>query len=60
MYMNNSKVSTFSGTTVMLTVEGRLALAADALAAAQKTRKTERRKSLCEQAMMYLQPVIQG
>ncbi len=60
MHMNNSKISTYSGTTVMLTVEGRLALAVDALAAAQKTRKAERRKGLCEQAMMYLYQVVQS
>jgi hypothetical protein len=58
--MNNSKVSTYFGTTVMLTVEGRLAFAVDALSAAQKTRNEERRKRLLEQAMVYLRPVAQG
>ncbi len=57
--MNNSKVSS-AGTIVMLTVEGRIALAADALAAAEKTRNEKRRKSLCEQAMNHLRSVIQA
>jgi hypothetical protein len=57
--MDKSDLSTDSGITVVLTVEGRLALAVDALAAAQKTRRKERRKCLCEQAVMYLRPVIQ-
>ena len=39
-------ISTYSGTTVMLTVEGRLTLTVDALAAAQKTRKEERQPDL--------------
>jgi hypothetical protein len=58
-YVNNSETLTYSGTTVMLTIEGRLALAVDALAAAQKTRKEEQRKSLWRQAMMYLRPFVQ-
>jgi hypothetical protein len=58
--MNNSDVSTHFTATVMLTDEGRLALAADALAAVQKTRKEGRRKALCEQAIKYLRPVVQG
>src|ERR1035437_438776 len=60
MYMNNRDISTYSGTTVMLTVEGRLALAVDALAAAQKTRKEDRGKRRCDRAMVYLRPVISG
>jgi hypothetical protein len=43
-----------------MTVEGRLALAADSLAAAQKTRKEEERKRLFEKVMMYLRPLAQG
>ena len=58
--MSHSNLSTYSETTVMLTIEGRLALAADALAAAQKTDKEGRQKRLCEQAMRYLRPVVQG
>jgi hypothetical protein len=60
MDMNNSKLSTYAATTVMLTVEGRIALAADALAAAGKTRNEQRKKTLCEQAMSYLRSVVQA
>jgi hypothetical protein len=59
--MNNSKLSTYSATTtVTLTVEGRIALAADSLAAAGKTCNDQRRKNLCEQAIKYLRPVVQA
>jgi hypothetical protein len=44
----------------MLTVEGRIALAADTLAAADKTRSEEQQKRLCEKVMRYLSPVVQG
>ena len=44
----------------MLTVEGRIALAADALAAAGKARSERQRKSLCEQAMNHLRSVTQS
>ena len=51
-----------AGTIVMLTVEGRLALVADALATAHNTRNEdeEHRKRLCEKVMGYLRPVVQG
>ena len=57
--MNKNKLSTYVAT-VMLTDKGRIALAADALAAAGKTRDEERRKALCGQAMSYLRTVVQG
>ena len=60
MYMDKNNISTYAGLTIMLTVEGWLALAADALAAAQKARSEERRKSLCKQAMNHLRSVIQS
>jgi len=60
MFMNNRKVSPYSGTTVMLTAEGRLALAIDALAAARKCPTEARRKRLLERAIIYLRPVVQG
>lgn len=43
-----------------LTVEGRLALVAYALAAAEKTRSKQRRKRLCEEAMSHLRSVVQA
>ena len=58
--MNNNKLSTHAATTVMLTDAGRIALAADALAAAGRTRNEQRRKALCEQAMSYLRSVVQA
>jgi hypothetical protein len=60
MYMINSNASPYSGITVMLTVEGQLALAASALAGAKKTRNEQRRKRLCEQAMNYLRSVVKA
>jgi len=56
--MNQSQVSARAATTVMLTDEGRIALAVDALTAAAKARNEQRRKVLCEQAMHYLRPVV--
>jgi hypothetical protein len=58
--MNKSKRSSWVGTTVMITVEGRTALAADALAAAAKTRNGPRRKQLCERAMNHLRATVQS
>jgi hypothetical protein len=58
MVMNNSTV--YSGTVVMLTVEGRLALAADALAAAEKARNEPQRKRLCLNAMNHLRAIVEG
>ncbi len=58
--MNNNELSTYAATRVMLTVEGRIALAADALAAAGKTRNEQRKKALCELAMRYLRSVVQA
>ena len=60
MCMSKNNSSTYAGITVMLTVEGRIALAADALAAAGKARSEKRRKSLCEQAMNHLRSVTQS
>lgn len=60
MDMNNSKLSTYAATTVTLTVEGRIALAADALTTAGKMRNEQGKKTLCEQAMSYLRPVVQA
>jgi len=57
--MDNSKLSTYAATTVMLTDQGRIALAADALIAAGKSRNEKRRKALCEQAMSYLRSIVQ-
>jgi len=65
MYMNDSTISPHSrtsivfpvGTTVDMTVEGRLARAVELLAAAQKTGKEKERKRLCEKVMMYLRPL---
>jgi hypothetical protein len=56
MSMNKSQLST-SATTVMITAEGRLALAADALAKAAKMSGGLRRKQLCERAMNHLRAV---
>jgi hypothetical protein len=56
--MNHSKLSFGAATTVMLTDEGRIALAVDALATARKARGEQLRKALCEQAMSYLRPVV--
>jgi hypothetical protein len=59
--MKKSNVSTYNNEAiVMLTVEGRIALAADTLAAADKTRSEEQQKRLCEKVMRYLSPVVQG
>jgi hypothetical protein len=58
--MDDKKLSIHAKTTVMLTLEGRIALAADALAAAGKTGNEQRKKALCEQAMTYLRPVVQA
>jgi hypothetical protein len=55
--MNNTNRSPYSKTAIVLTHEGRLALAADALAAAQKTRNETRRQRLCEQTVAYLRPL---
>ena len=57
--MNNSEPSKYSGITLMLTDKGLIALAADALVAAEKSRNNERRKALCEQAMIYLRRIVQ-
>jgi hypothetical protein len=57
--MSKNDVSTYAGTTIMLTFEGRLALAADALAAAVKTRSKQGRKRLCEKAMNHLRSAPQ-
>jgi hypothetical protein len=58
--MNKNDSSTYAGITVMLTVEGRIALAADALAAAGKARTEKQRKILCEQAMNHLRSATQS
>ena len=58
--MSKNDVSTYAGTTIMLTVEGRLALAADALAAAEKARTKQSRQRLCEKALNHLRSVAQG
>jgi len=58
--MRKNDISSYSGTTIMLTVEGRLALAADALAAAEKARTKQGRKRLCEKAMNHLRSAAQG
>ena len=52
--MMHSNVTAYTRTIVILKTEGRLALALDALAAAQKTRNEQRRKYLCGKAMGYL------
>lgn len=57
--MTKNQLSTYAGTTVMLTDEGRIALAADALMAAGKSRNEKRRKALCDQAMSYLRTIVQ-
>ena len=57
--MENSTGSAYSSrTTVAITVEGRIALAADALASAEKTPNQERRRGLCEQAIHHLRLVV--
>ena len=58
--MSKNDVSTYAGTTIMLTVEGWLALAADALAAAEKARSKQGRKRLCEKAMNHLRSAARG
>ena len=47
-------------TSIMVTVEGRIALAANALSAAAKTRNVQRRNVLCEKAVKYLQSIVQA
>jgi hypothetical protein len=59
MYMQETNVSNYAGTIGMLTVQGRLALAADALVAAAETGNEQRRKRLSERAMNYLRSVVQ-
>lgn len=56
--MDNSQPSTYAGTTIMLTDQGRIALAADALSAAGKSRNEKRRKALCEQTMNHLRAIV--
>jgi hypothetical protein len=56
--MMNNKVPPYSERTVTLTVEGRLILAMEALAAAQKACQQKRQARLCEKAIMYLRPVV--
>jgi hypothetical protein len=57
--MKKNPVSTYAETTVMLTVEGRIALATDALASAEKARTKQRRKLLCEKALNHLRCLVQ-
>ena len=57
--MKKNPVSTYAETTVILTVEGRIALATDALASAVKARTKQRRKLLCERALNLLHCVVQ-
>jgi hypothetical protein len=52
--------SDYFGTTVMLTAKGWIALAADALASAERTRNEKRRKTLCEPAINYLRFAVQS
>ena len=59
-YMDNIDSSCDRRITVMLTVEGRLALAFDALEAACKARSQKRRKNLCQNAINHLLSVIQS
>jgi hypothetical protein len=59
MRMKTSDLSTYARMTVTLTVEGRLSLASDALAAAKKTRNEQRRRRLCEEAVNHLRSVVQ-
>ena len=58
--MSENDVSTYAGATVTVTAKGRVALAADALVAAAKTRSEQRRKRLCEEALSHLRSVVQG
>ena len=60
MHMSENDVSTHAGATVTVTAKGRVALAADALVAAAKTRSEQRRKRLCEEALSHLRSVVQG
>ena len=52
--MGKKNSSIYAGITVTLTVEGRLALASEALAAARSTCNKKRRRNLCDQAMNQL------
>jgi len=56
--MAHSKLASGAATTVMQTDEGWIALAVDALAAAGKPRREQRRKALCEQVVSYLRPLV--
>jgi hypothetical protein len=47
MYMKNSNLSTYAGTIAMLTVKGRLALADNALAGAEKTHAVKSGEGAC-------------
>ena len=58
-YMNRAECPR-AGTIVSLTSRGRIVLAAEALAAAEKTANQQRRKTLCEQAIAYLRDVVRG
>jgi hypothetical protein len=57
--MDNGQLSACGATTVMLTDQGRIALAADVLITAGKSCNEKRRRALCEQAMTYLRTIVQ-
>ena len=58
--MSNDDLSMYGGQTVMLTNKRRIALVADILAAAGKSRDEKRIKDLCEEAVRHLLAIVQG
>ena len=56
--MSKNKVCAYAGKTVMLTSEGRLFLAYEAIIAAKTARSAQKRKRLCEEATNHLQAFV--
>ena len=56
--MKKRTTSTHAATAVMITMEGRIALAADALAAAAKPPNTARKQGLCQCALHHLRAAL--
>lgn len=60
MYMPKKNRCAYGGMSITLTIEGRLALAADAVAAARMARSEKRLKRICEEAVNHLRSIIQS
>jgi hypothetical protein len=59
MSMTKNKVAEDS-ITITVTTKGLLALAADAIACAEKACREERQKHFCQKAVRYLRPILEG